>query len=83
MAYKLSEWRTVGRLWRQHFPELPLASIYCGELSAVLQEVKIDLDALDRCLQHLYPEESETSSMAEIITRHYGDKTCAFIEELL
>lgn len=77
------EWEKACREWREHIPDIKFTEIVDNLLSLVFGEVIIDIFKLDDRLKSLYPEDWDNGSMAEIITKHYGEEANKLIRSLI
>ena len=81
--FKFSERNKARIKWQTYFPDIMFGDVADNLLSVLLKEVKIDIVKLDKRLESLYPEEWETHSMEEIITRHYGERANELVKRLI
>lgn len=81
--FNIGEWGTCRREWHQLLPDIPIVDVYDGLMTAVNKRITVDLVALGRRLEYLYPEEYERLSIAEMIIEHYGENAKKLIEKLL
>lgn len=81
--FKICEWGACRREWHRLLPDISIVDVYDGLMSVVNKRITIDLVALGRRLECLYPDESERLSIAEMIIEHYGENAKKLIEKLL
>lgn len=81
--FKFSERNKVRIKWQTYFPDIMFGDVADNLLSVLLKEVKIDMVKLGERLESLYPEEWETHSVEEIVTKHYGENASKLINRLL
>lgn len=81
--FKFSERNKVRIKWQTYFPDIMFGDVADNLLSVLLKEVKIDMVKLGERLESLYPEEWETQSIEEIVTKHYGENASKLINRLL
>ena len=81
--FKFSERDKARHKWQMYFPDIMLGDVADNLLSVLTQTVVIDIVKLDKRLENLYPEEWETHSMDEIITRHYGERANELVKSMI
>lgn len=81
--FKFSEREMARQMWKKHFPDIMFGDVTDNLLSVLTMTVVIDIVKLDKRLESLYPEEWETHSMEEIITRHYGERANELVKRLI
>ena len=81
--FKFSEREKARHKWQTYFPDIMFGDVADNLLSVLTKTVVIDIVKLGKRLESLYPEEWESHSMEEIITRHYGENASKLINRLL
>lgn len=82
--FRINEWSKFRyefhRLFRNN---IPIIDLYDGLFSFVNDRLTIDIVALDKRLELMYPEDYPNMSMKEIIIKHYGLEAMDLIESVL
>lgn len=82
MAYKITETGRFRDDFRRLMPGVRTQDMVDGLMTVLSRRVAVDIAALDRELERLYPREWESSSMLEIVERHYGRQAVEFLDEV-
>lgn len=82
-VYKINEWAEFRKEFQRLLPDIPIIDLHDALLSAIENKLVIDVIALGKRLQNIYPEEWEYMSMQDIIVKHYGMKAMKLIESVL
>lgn len=81
--FKIGEWARFRNEFQRLLPNVPIIDLHDAWMSMANEYITIDIIALDKRLENMYPEEWECMSMKEIIIKHYGLEAMQLIESVL
>lgn len=81
--FKIGEWAKFRNEFQRLFPNLPIIDLHDAWMSMANEYITIDIIALGKRLENMYPEEWECMSMKEIIIKYYGLEAMQLIESVL
>ncbi len=82
--FRINEWSKFRDEFHCLFRnDIPIIDLYDGLYTLVNGRLTIDIVALDKRLELMYPEDYPNMSMKEIIIKHYGLEASNLIKSVL